>query len=249
MAQTVMTEEDRTELEKAGAASPQALSHEPHVFAPGPSTTNDPASKRQSMLSSPTPSNGGKSSPSKDGKEKDKKRNRLTPEQRKKLQEIEDERRRSMEERVKMLTGKLTERLRPFVDAKAPGDRNDPETKAFEAKIRNEADDLKIESFGVEVCAAGVVFIDLLSPKSTAVTHNWNSIYHEGDVIFKVEEVLGDVSGAIIGPLFPFTWRSAGFWSRMKEKGSIAKDAWGVIGSAFVFHLYCPFHTFTAYVK
>jgi len=30
-------------------------------------------------------------------------------------------------------------------------------------------------------------------------------------------------------------WRSAGFWSRMKEKGSVAKDAWGVIGSAFVF--------------
>lgn len=27
-------------------------------------------------------------------------------------------------------------------------------------------------------------------------------------------------------------YRSPGFWSRLKEKGSIAKDAWGVIGSA-----------------
>lgn len=44
-------------------------------------------------------------------------------------------------------------------------------------------------------------------------------------------------------------WRSAGFWSRMKEKGSVAKDAWGVIGSAFVFHLYYPVYTFTIYVK
>jgi hypothetical protein len=26
---------------------------------------------------------------------------------------------------------------------------------------------------------------------------------------------------------------SAGFWSRLKEKGSLAKDAWGVIGSAY----------------
>ena len=28
------------------------------------------------------------------------------------------------------------------------------------------------------------------------------------------------------------TSRSPGFWSRLKEKGSLAKDAWGVIGSA-----------------
>lgn len=152
VAQTVMTDEDRAELEKEGIVSPQAVSHEPHVHAPGPSTTSDPASKRLSVLSSPTPSNGGKSSPGKEGKEKDKKRNKLSPEQRKKLQEIEEERRRSMEERVKTLTAKLIERLRPFVDAKAPGDTNDPETKTFQAKIKNEADDLKIESFGVEVC-------------------------------------------------------------------------------------------------
>jgi hypothetical protein len=28
---------------------------------------------------------------------------------------------------------------------------------------------------------------------------------------------------------FPF---SPGFWSKLKEKGAVAKDAWGVIGSA-----------------
>ena len=27
---------------------------------------------------------------------------------------------------------------------------------------------------------------------------------------------------------------SGGFWSKLKEKGSVAKDAWGVIGSAYV---------------
>ncbi|OJA09543.1 hypothetical protein AZE42_01149 [Rhizopogon vesiculosus] len=197
VAQTVMNDEDRAELEKEGiVVSPPALSHEPHVSAPGPSNDD---SKRHSVLSSPTTSNGGKSSPSKEGKEKDKKRNRLSPEQKQKLQEIEEERKRSMEERVKTLTDKLIERLRPFVDAKAPGDKNDPETKAFEAKIKIEADDLKIESFGVELLhAIGTVYM----MKATS--------------FMKSKKFLG----------------IAGFWSRMKEKGSMAKDAWGVIGSA-----------------
>lgn len=43
------------------------------------------------------------------------------------------------------------QRIRPFVDAKNPGDINDAETKAFENRIRIEAEDLKLESFGVEV--------------------------------------------------------------------------------------------------
>lgn len=198
VAQTVMTDEDRAELEKEGIVSPQAVSHEPHEPASGPSTT-DGTSKRHSVLSSPTSHNGGKSPTGKEGKEKDKKRNKLSPEQRKKLQEIEDERRRSMEERVKTLTTKLLERLRPFVDAKAPGDKDDPETKAFEAKIKSEADDLKIESFGVELLhAIGTVYM----MKATS--------------FMKSKKFLG----------------IAGFWSRMKEKGSVAKDAWGVIGSA-----------------
>ncbi|KAG2075757.1 DnaJ-domain-containing protein [Suillus decipiens] len=199
VAQTVMTDEERAELEKEGSAPPQAaVSHEPHVPAPGPSTPGpaDISSKRQSIvLGSPTPSHNGK-----EGKEKDKKRNRLTPEQKKKLQDLDEERKRSMDERVKTLTVKLIERLRPFVDAKAPGDKEDPETKAFESRMRLEADDLKLESFGVELLhAIGTVYM----MKATS--------------FMKSKKFLG----------------IAGFWSRMKEKGSVAKDAWGVIGSAF----------------
>jgi hypothetical protein len=37
------------------------------------------------------------------------------------------------------------------VDAKNPGDQNDHETKVFEGRIKTEAEDLKLESFGVEV--------------------------------------------------------------------------------------------------
>ncbi|KAG2157796.1 X-domain of DnaJ-containing-domain-containing protein [Suillus bovinus] len=204
VAQTVMTDEERAELEKEGVLPQAAVSHEPHVSSAGPSThgpfastssPTDHASKRQSVVGSPTSSNGGK-----DGKEKDKKRNKLTPEQKKKLQDLDDERKRSMDERVKTLTAKLIERLRPFVDAKAPGDKEDPETKAFESRMRLEADDLKLESFGVELLhAIGTVYM----MKATS--------------FMKSKKFLG----------------IAGFWSRMKEKGSVAKDAWGVIGSAF----------------
>jgi len=41
--------------------------------------------------------------------------------------------------------------LRSFVEAKSPGHPDDPETKAFEQRIKREAEDLKLESFGVEV--------------------------------------------------------------------------------------------------
>lgn len=53
--------------------------------------------------------------------------------------------------RIKELQEKLVQRIRPFVDAKNPGEKDDHETKVFEARIRTEAEDLKLESFGIEV--------------------------------------------------------------------------------------------------
>jgi hypothetical protein len=62
---------------------------------------------------------------------------------------------RLIQRRIEDLEKKLVQRIRPFVDAKNPGDLNDPETKAFEARIRTEAEDLKLESFGIEVGCRG----------------------------------------------------------------------------------------------
>ncbi len=56
-----------------------------------------------------------------------------------------------MEERVAMLTKKMVERIRPYVEAKHPGGKDDAETLAFEQRMRREVEDLKLESFGVEV--------------------------------------------------------------------------------------------------
>jgi len=104
-----------------------------------------------------------------------------------------------MDARVAMLTIKLTERLRPYVEAQRPGEKDDPETIAFEAKMRRESEDLKLESFGLELLhAIGTVYMMKASS------------------FLKSRKFLG----------------IPGFFSRLKEKGSLAKDAWGVIGSA-----------------
>ncbi|TFY50390.1 hypothetical protein EVJ58_g11069, partial [Rhodofomes roseus] len=140
--------------------------------------------------------------PSEKEKDRDthaKKRQKMSPEQKKKLQELDDERRKNMEERVRVLTDKLKDRLRPFVEAKKPGDKDDSETQAFEVRMRREAEDLKLESFGVELLhTIGNVYI----MKATS--------------FLKSKKFLG----------------IPGFFSRLKEKGAMAKDAWGVIGSA-----------------
>lgn len=213
VAATVATDEERAEMEKEGIippgtsaapssnatttasasadnqAAPTAGTHAHALTSSGEETPP----KRTSVFGTPSP-------PPRDGKKDPlKKRNKLSPEQRKKLQELEEERRKALEERVKLLTGKLVERLRPFVEAKHPGDPDDPETKIFQEKVKLEAEDLKLESFGVELLhAIGTVYM----MKATS--------------FLKSKKFFG----------------LSGFWSRVKEKGTVAKDAWGVIGSA-----------------
>ncbi|PCH36422.1 hypothetical protein WOLCODRAFT_166912 [Wolfiporia cocos MD-104 SS10] len=226
VATTMMTEEEKAEIEREmndGPASPTAGT--PPVLAVTP--TGEPPAQPQprvatngaalgagagSPAGSPAPSpsdtppaRGAMSPPPPRERERErrdthaKKREKMTQEQKKKLQELEEERRRNMEERVRALTEKLKDRLRPFVEAKHPGDREDPETVAFEAKMRREADDLKLESFGVELL------------------HTIGNVY-----IMKATSYLK--SKKFLG--------IPGFFSRLKEKGAVAKDAWGVIGSA-----------------
>ena len=76
---------------------------------------------------------------------------RRKAEQREKLREQDKARRKVMEQRIAMLTKKMIERLRPFVEAKDPGGSDDPESTAFAEKMKREVEDLKLESFGVEV--------------------------------------------------------------------------------------------------
>lgn len=238
VATTMMSEEEKAELEKEmnGAAdrtpSPAGVTHTsttvpasssapsttapttnsstseaaaaaPNVAAPQPqhaSTSARPSTERSpsSALVSPDSTSSSPVSKDRPADAHKKKGSKLTPEQKKKLQELDEERKKNMEARVEELRKTLIERLRPFVEAKRPGDEEDPETVAFRKRMKLEADDLKLESFGVELLQTiGQVYI----MKATS--------------FLKSRKFLG----------------IPGFFSRLKEKGAIAKDIWGVIGS------------------
>ena len=150
VATTMMTEEEKAEVEKQmNAGNPNGTP--PGIITPTAHNETEPR---------PTTANGPSGSGEKPAFEgeasehhrSDKKRSKLTPEQKKKLEEMEAQRKKAMEERVETLKKQLIERLRPFVDAERPGERDDPETLAFEVKMRREAEDMKLESFGFEVC-------------------------------------------------------------------------------------------------
>ncbi|WVQ99452.1 hypothetical protein IAU59_006587 [Kwoniella sp. CBS 9459] len=133
------------------------------------------------------------------GKEKDKKgKPKLTPEQKAKLEELEKKQEAEKEERVEKLVQKLVQRIRPFVDAKHPGEKDDPETRVFESRIKIEAEDLKLESFGVEML------------------HTISQVYiTKAGTFLKAKKFFG-----------------GGFFGRLKEKGGMVKEGWGLLGSA-----------------
>lgn len=131
--------------------TPADASHSPKDDGSGGMHISPGTSPAPSSSTSPAPHDSSKLSASSEDLRKKKGKQKLTPEQKQKLEELEIERRKAMEARVKKLTDKVIERIRPFVDAERPGDPNDPETIAFQKKMQLEADDLKLESFGVEV--------------------------------------------------------------------------------------------------
>ncbi|KAG7444910.1 DnaJ-domain-containing protein [Guyanagaster necrorhizus] len=222
---TMMTEEEKAEVETQlnGGQKPDSSATSTTLSAdnsesskpsqPTPQSTPQPAppdaqlhpsslvlhanDSKDASTASLSPS--AKESAREKEKEAAARKKRVAAEHREKWREQEKERRKAMEERVATLTRKLTERLRPFVEAKNPGDKDDPETQAFEAKFKREAEDLKLESFGVELLhTIGMVYM----MKATS--------------FLKSKKFFG----------------IPGFFSRLKEKGSLAKDVWGVIGSA-----------------
>jgi len=142
----------------ASAATPghasAALVHHSISSEDAASATHSPQTTA-STAQSPSPSPSRTTPPP-----HSKKRSKMTPEERAKLEEQHRERKRALDGRIRMLTEKLTERLRPFVEAKNPGEPGDPETAAWEVRMRREADDLKLESFGIELLhAIGTVYV------------------------------------------------------------------------------------------
>jgi hypothetical protein len=128
-------------------------------------------------------------------KEKEKKKGGLTKAQREELAAYEKERARIRKERVDTLAKKLVDRISIWTET----DKGPDVTRAFQEKTRLEVENLKMESFGLDILhAIGQTYMQ----KATG--------------LLKSQKFLG------IG----------GFFSRLKDKGTIAKDTWNTISSA-----------------
>lgn len=131
----------------------------------------------------------------KDLRKKEKKKGGLTKEQREKLDAYERERRKAREERVETLTKKLIDRISVWTET----DKGKDVTKAFEEKTKLEVENLKMESFGLEILhAVGTTYLQ----KATS--------------FLKSQKFLG----------------ISGFFSRLKDKGTLAKETWTTISTA-----------------
>jgi hypothetical protein len=131
-------------------------------------------------------------------KEKEKKKPKkgtLTKEQKAELDQYELERQKAKEERIETLRKKLIDKISVWTET----DKGEAVTNAFREKMRLEAENLKMESFGIELLhAIGYTY------------------YSKGSTLLKSQKFLG----------------ISGFLSRVKEKGTLAKDTWNTISSA-----------------
>lgn len=128
-------------------------------------------------------------------RKKEKKKGGLSKAQREELAAYEKERARVRQERVDTLAKKLVDRISIWTET----DKGSDVTKAFQEKTRLEVENLKMESFGLDILhAIGTTYLQ----KATA--------------LLKSQKFLG------IG----------GFFSRLKDKGTLAKETWNTISSA-----------------
>lgn len=136
---------------------------------------------------------------------KDKKKAGLTKEQREKLAEYEKERARVRQERVDTLAKKLMDRISVWTET----DKGADVTKAFQEKIRLEVENLKMESFGIDILHAigqtylskgsnllksqkmfGIGgFFGRMKDKGTIVKETWNTISSAIDAQQTMEEM------------------------------------------------------------
>ncbi|KAI1099684.1 DnaJ-domain-containing protein [Jackrogersella minutella] len=205
----VVEDEPEKPASKAKRASihPDTSTEKPHLpprgASPSPSASGTSTPSRHAIPIRPAlmdrPSDDphllGQTEEEKELRKKEKKKGGLTKEQREQLAAYEKERALIRQERVDTLARKLVDRISVWTET----DKGSDVTKAFQAKTRLEVENLKMESFGLDILhAIGAVYFS----KATA--------------LLKSQRFLG------IG----------GFFSRMKDKGTLVKDTWNTISSA-----------------
>jgi curved DNA-binding protein CbpA len=128
-------------------------------------------------------------------REKQKKKGGLTKEQREELAAYEQERKKIRDERVATLAKKLVDRISVWTET----DKGSDVTAAFKEKTRLEIENLKMESFGLEIMhAVGATYL--------MKAHSF----------LKSQKFLG----------------ISGFFSRVKDKGTLVKETWNTMSAA-----------------
>ena len=214
--------ENSTTTSTAPAPPPYPSNATPEAPSTAPSSAAPPVPPRPAGGLTPEPASSGASTPrrrlgqqaimgkseeearmdaagltaeEKELRKKEKKKGGLTKEQRDRLDAYEKERRRIRDERVDTLAKKLVDRISVWTET----DKGADVTKAFEGKIKLEVENLKMESFGLEILhAIGTTYLQ----KATS--------------FLKSQKFLG----------------ISGFFSRLKDKGTLAKETWNTISTA-----------------
>jgi len=131
-------------------------------------------------------------------RQKEKKKGGLTKEQREELAAFEQERKQARDERVESLSKKLIERISLWTET----DKGKDVTAAFKGKMELEVENLKMESFGIEILHAigstyaskSNTFIKSQKPLIGGVTGFFSRLKDKGNL---VRETWGTVSTAI----------------------------------------------------
>lgn len=192
----VVVEDDKTQQPTDTTQKPDLP---PRTPSPNPSTGSRSRSQvplRPALMDRPS-DEAGTSGPETEESLKAKERSKrgLTKEQREQLNALEEERARIRKERVDVLARKLVDRVSVWTET----DRDQAVTRAFMEKIRLETENMKMESFGLDILhAIGATYV----AKASA--------------LLRSQKFLG------IG----------GFFSRMRDKGTLVKETWGTISSA-----------------
>ncbi|KAK0556910.1 DnaJ-like protein [Tilletia horrida] len=154
----IMTEEEKAEFEKSmraesAAANGDEAAAQQTVEGEKPAETATPAGGTAATTAGGATSGAADASTdaSKPSVAAAASRNKLTPEQKQKLEQFEKEKEAEKEKRIHDLSEQLKDRIRPYVDARNPGDKDDSETQVWVKRMSEEAEDLKFESFGVEL--------------------------------------------------------------------------------------------------
>ncbi|KXT04296.1 hypothetical protein AC578_7969 [Pseudocercospora eumusae] len=131
-------------------------------------------------------------------REKEKRKGGLTKEQREELAAFEMERKKIRDERVEMLANKLIDRVSVWTET----DKGHAVTDAFKQKMKLEAENLKMESFGIEILhAIGQTYVTKAStyiksqkPLIGGVSGFFSRLKDKGNM---VKDTWGTVSSAI----------------------------------------------------